>query len=212
MTDEQWKNAKRGTSIALGSSKSRRVSMPMCWIGLNPRAEDINRESMRSCGANADLGEVGQITGFARAERSASASRWPPSAPAGRQPQLDQRLPRYPPTVALPVQGLHHPNRKSTFTPLGLVPDPSSFAQIEVFRDVLTSIEHPIKCLGFHTTRFFSRARLTEISRTLSPRRRFRGKNAETLFAAQFLMQSAIPFRPAPMPGFPIPRYFVRAF
>jgi len=74
-----------GTSIALGSSKSRRVSMPMCWIGLNPGRgyQSIELNAILPPRDAADLGEVGQITGFARAERSASASRWPPSALVG---------------------------------------------------------------------------------------------------------------------------------
>jgi len=59
-----------------------------------------------------------------------------------------------------------------------------------------TSIEHPIKCLAFIQPRFFSRARLTEISRTLSPAEGSEGKTQRRYSPRSSLMQSAIPFRP----------------
>jgi len=51
MTDEQWKNAKRGHFYRPRKQQiTARVDADVLdW--LNPRAEDINRESTRSCAA-----------------------------------------------------------------------------------------------------------------------------------------------------------------
>src|SRR5690606_20636181 len=70
------------------------------------------------------------------------------------QPQLDERLTCHPEAPRLPVNGSHHPRWKINIDAFGLQTGASRFAEIELIRDALASVELPLKCrrlrLPFH--------------------------------------------------------------